>query len=454
MSIRLNIILALILALLVSTGCKRNYDQSEATAAVSEEKTLAPDEWSSNIKDSGKVKDGWIADFNDPMLDSLVAESMKNNPSLQAASARVDEANALAKQAGAALSPTVNLGGQLSGNTEQRTAQPQGAGLAISWEADVWGRLSLGEKSAKTSAKAVQADYEFARQSLAAATARGWFLLCETDQQIEYLQSIVKILKNMVEIEKKKMKVGKVSMMEVSQIHAQLASAQEAVANAEIAKQEAGRSLETLIGRYPSDKIKGADHLTATPPPVPAGQPSSILDRRPDIIAAEDRVAAAFYAEKGAELLHLPRFTIQAGGGISSLGDAIAGLAAGLFAPLYTGGKIEAQIDQATAVQKEAVANYASAALEAFKEVETTLTNENLLKIREDFLTQAVNDNQKTYELSMVQYKVGKIDMFEMLSHQTRWVGSEISLLNLKKERLNNCVSLHLALGGSFETVN
>lgn len=431
-------------------GCKRSYDHSEATASINKTGSSAPSDWTADPVDTGKVKDGWIYNFNDPELDSMVEEAMLHNPDLQAAAARVDRANALAKQAGAALSPTVNLGGQLSGETAGSTL-PQGGGLSISWEADVWGRLGLSEKAAETSAVAVAADYEFARQSLAASTAKGWFMLCESNRQLEFLKSIVSMLEKMWDIEQKKQKIGKVSMMEVKQVHAQLAMAQEAVAKADIARQEAARSLETMIGRYPGDNISGADHLTATPSPIPTGQPSAILERRPDIIAAEDRVAAAFYAEKGAELLHLPRFTIQAGGGISGIGEAIAGLTAGIFAPLYTGGEIEGEIEQATAEQKEAIADYAAAALKAFKEVETALSNETLLKTREEFLVQAVNDNRKTYELSQVQYKVGRIDMFEMLSHQARWVGSEMSLLDVKRERLDNRVNLHLALGGSFE---
>ena len=444
------LLLPFLSALLLLCGCISSYDQTEATSALNATKSMVPPKWTAASK-NGHVCDGWIHSFNDVKLNNLVEEAINNNPDLKAAAARVDQAMALAKQAGAALSPTIGLGGQLSGSTDKTAGKPQGAGLAISWEADVWGRLNLEEKAAETSARAAAADYNFARQSLAAATARTWFLLCETNRQISFLNRIVSILDEMQRIETRKQEIGKISMLEVNQVRARLAEAQEAAARAETARQEAARSLETLLGRYPSDEIEGAKTLVATPPDIPAGQPSSVLERRPDVIAAEDRVAAAFYAEKGAELLHMPRFTIQAGAGVSGLGEAIAGLTAGIFAPLYTGGAIEAKIDQASAKQKEAVENYASIALEAFREVETALGNEKLFEIRETYLSEAVDDNHKVYELSKIQYNVGKIDMFELLTQQARWVGSEISLLNTKRERLDNRVSLHLALGGKFK---
>ncbi|WP_419784079.1 TolC family protein [Maridesulfovibrio sp.] len=451
MSHKLRPAILILILLLAICGCKRNYSHSEAASSAEKTQNSAPAEWSATDSDSGMVKDGWIHEFKDTNLNALVTEAMKNNPDLQASAARVDQATALAKQAGAALQPSIGLGGRLSGTSSNEAAGAQGAGLGISWEADVWGRLEQGRRSSEESAKAVQADYEFARQSLAAATARNWFLLNEIEQQQEFLKSIVEILGKMNELEKRKEKVGKVSMLEVSQVHAQLATAKDAVSQAEMARQQASRSLEALIGRYPADELKGTGQLPAKLPPIPAGQPSAILERRPDLIAAEDRVAAAFYAEKGAELLHLPRFTFGAGAGISALGDAIAGLTAGIFAPLYTGGKIEAEIEQATAKQKETVANYASVALNAFKEVENGLSGENLLQKREEYLTQARTDKKKTYELAQIQYNVGKIDLFELLSHQTAWIGSEISLLNIRRVRLDNRIDLHLALGGSFE---
>ncbi|MEJ2399074.1 MAG: TolC family protein [Gammaproteobacteria bacterium] len=127
-------------------------------------------------------------------------------------------------------------------------------------------------------------------------------------------------------------------------------------------------------------------------------------------------------------------------------------MAAGAFAPLYTGGRIEGQIKEATAEQKEAIANYAKKALQAFKEVETALDNERVLKDQASYLNTAVSENKQAYELNKVQYDVGKVDFLSVLELQNRWIGSQIALLNIQQQRLAERINLHLALGGSFET--
>lgn len=136
------------------------------------------------------------------------------------------------------------------------------------------------------------------------------------------------------------------------------ASAGEAARDALSSSENALRSLELLLGRYPAADLKTAEKLVAVPPPIPAGIPSGIMEQRPDLIAAEYRVVADFYKQKEAELLHLPSFNFSLGIGLNTINDAISGLNAGLFGPLYTGEAIEAEVDKATAVQKEISAMY------------------------------------------------------------------------------------------------
>lgn len=440
--------LILAAAVLLMAACGKEYSHSEATSDIAPDKIVQRRDWA-EVKDSGRVRDGWLADFNDPVLDALVDEAMKNNPDLRAAAARVDRAWALAAAAGAELKPSVGLGGRLAGVTEEKYRPTQGVGAGLSWELDVWGRLRQGARAAEESARSMEAQYEFARQSLAASTAKAWFMACESRMMLDYLNAVVDILERMTAIVVKKNQVGQVSMLDVHQINARLASAREAAVKAETAMKQAARSLEALVGRYPSAELAAAGKLDALPGPIPAGMPSDILSRRPDLIAAQDVVASAFYAQKGAELLHLPTFTIQAGG-MADLNQAIAGLTGGVFAPLYTGGAIEAQIAQASAEQKEAVAAYAATALKAFQEVENALSDERSLAEREAYLETVVSESGESFRLSEIQYKVGRTDLFKTLDLQSQWIGARITLLDVRRERLDNRVDLHLALGGSF----
>jgi outer membrane protein TolC len=166
-------------------------------------------------------------------------------------------------------------------------------------------------------------------------------------------------------------------------------------------------------------------------------------------------VRAAFLLSEEARLAKLPSISITAGvGGSSELSDLVGDLGAGLFAPLYTGGALEAALDGANADQEAAVAAYGQAILRSFEEVENALMEETLLAERVDLLREAAEENRKAWEAARVQYDVGKTDLLSVLQMQARWVGARVSLIHVENERLLTRVNLHLALGGSFEVVD
>jgi NodT family efflux transporter outer membrane factor (OMF) lipoprotein len=450
------LVLAYSLVALLVSGCAVK-EAPTADAVVEKalpDTTEVPGQWSAEALDTGKVDDGWIKSFNDSRLDALVAEAMENNPNLTISAAQVERAAALARVAGAALKPTVALAGDIAetGSTTDRVeGTTYGVGLTVSWEADVWGRVRAGTAAAKESLKATEADYEYARQSLAAATAKSWFLATESMLQVELAQEIVRVYNESVDIAEARHEVGRVSMKDVHLARADLASAEEALRQARTAHEQALRSLEVLLGRYPSADLETGEQLVAVPPPIPVGLPSDIIARRPDLIAAERRVASAFYLAEEARLARLPRFSLTGTAGSSDLASAIASLGAGMVAPLYAGGALEAQLEAATADQKAVVAAYAQILLRAFQEVETSLANEKLLKEREGFPRAVVEENAQALRLSKAEYEVGKTDMLSVLLTQARWVAARVSLLRIQDERLLERVNLHLALGGSFE---
>ena len=411
-------------------------------------------EWAAPAEDTGQVDDDWLASFEDPQLDALVDEALNvQNPNLRVLSTQVDRAQAAAVLAGSALKPTVSLGADLSGTAGPDPVEQQsaGGGVAVSWEADVWGRVQAGVNAADESLRATLADFEFARQSLVANVAKSWYLATELKLQADLAQEFVDLLSESVRLVETKEKVGQVGMQDVFLVRADLASAEDALQQALSGQQQARRALEILLGRYPAGEIETATELVPVPPPISAGIPADLLERRPDIIAADRRVAAAFFLTEEARLAKLPSFSLNASvGGNTDLDGLIGDLALGLVAPLYTGGALEAQLDIATADQNAAIAAFGATVLQALEQVEAGLTNEELLERREDFITRSVDNNKQAYDIALKQYDVGQIDLLSALQMQTRWLGARTNLIRVKNARLAERINLHLALGGSF----
>jgi multidrug efflux system outer membrane protein len=222
------------------------------------------------------------------------------------------------------------------------------------------------------------------------------------------------------------------------------------------------RALEALLGRYPAAEIGVAQQLATVPAPPPVGMPSELLERRPDVIAAERRVAAAFNRVEEAKAARLPRISLTASGSsvsselivLQNHTNPMWSLGANLVAPLYQGGALQAQVEIRTAEQKLAVADYARIAQRAFNDVEGALSAEVALRDRDAILVENIRDNQRALDLAQIQYKVGKVDLRVVEQRQLALYGARTSLLQVQTEQLAQRVNLHLALGGSFEAAD
>lgn len=451
---------ACLLPFLLSACATKLTEVPERTDIIQDalpETTTIAIEWAAPAGDTGAVDDGWLASFNDPQLMALVDEALDTqNPRMRVMSAFVSRAEAMARLGGAALQPTVALGGNLSHTSGDSSVSGNSAdvGVAVAWEADVWGRVKAGANAAEEQYRAAEEDFEFARQALAANVARSWYLATELQTQEDLATEVVGILNELVRLMEAKQRVGQVTMEDVYLVRADLASAEDALRQVIGGQRQARRSLEILLGRYPSAEIESNNDLVAVPPPVPAGLPSNLLERRPDLLAAERRVAATFFLSEEARLAQLPTFTLTGSvGGNNSLDDLIGNMAVGVFAPLYDGGALEASLDAANSDQEAAIANYGLAVLDALQEVEAALTNEALLAEREEFLRAAKENNFAAYQLSTKRFDIGEIESLNLLQVQTRWIGSRISHINIQNQQLVQRINLHLALGGSFEEV-
>jgi NodT family efflux transporter outer membrane factor (OMF) lipoprotein len=408
----------------------------------------------------GQLPANWIESFGDPQLDAIIAEAISNNLNLRAAASQVEASAGLVTQAGSQMKPVVAAAGNANETGFEgglRTSSNQGA-LQVSWELDIWGRVRAQTAAAEAEFQAMTAEYEFARLSLKAQVAKAWFTAVEMRKQLAYSKEVVELQQQTLEIAGIKYEYGEIDMKDVHLARADLASAMERERQVEGAYEVARRGLEVLLGRYPSAELEVAEDFVAVPPPVPAGLPSELLERRPDLVVAEQRVASAFNLTTAAKAARLPRIGLTGSVGAADdalsrmlgAGDAFWSVGANFLAPIYSGGALKAEVEISNSRQEAALAQYGQKALVAFSEVETALSNENLLQIREDLLESVVADNSAALEVAEVQFENGLIELLTVLQMQTRLVNSQVALISIRNARLAERINLHLALGGDF----
>ena len=405
------------------------------------------------------IEHGWLKSFKDPQLDALVAEVLTNNPDLRVAAARVEQAAAQVRLAGATLKPQVSAlargGGALSGDSSGL----EGAGIFANWELDVWGRVRAGREAASGQYDGAALDTEYARQSLAALVAKSWFVATEARLQKAIAEEMAAASERQLAFAQDRLRVGRGDEYELALSRANLATFRDSVKTLDLAYQQALRALEALAGRYPAAALEVPPRLAALPGPVPVGMPSELLERRPDVIAAERRVAAAFHRVQEAKAARLPRISLTAA--VTSISSDLFVLkdrdnpvwsaGASLSQPLYLGGSLQSQIEIRTAEQKQAIAEYGRVGARAFGEVENALSSAFTLDEREAILTQLVADNSRALELANVRYRVGAGDLRAVQQQSLALHAARTALLRVQAERLVQRVNLHLALGGSFE---
>ncbi|HEX3133292.1 MAG TPA: efflux transporter outer membrane subunit, partial [Planctomycetota bacterium] len=444
--------------LLVACGAKDTPRDADLTAGALP--GAVPTKGFVSEAEAGAVADGWLKTFNDPQLEKLVAEAIVGNRDLAVMNARLDQAASRARQAGADLKPQVSLaaGANAGGSGNAPHTEQMGAGLTMTWEIDVWGRMSAGVRAAQEAYASTAADTAFARESLAAQVVKGWFLAIQAVQQEDIVSRGAELRKRNMEIATERNRVGKASATDVALARADYAEAQDAVEKAKSGRENAARSLEVLLGRYPSAELTIAAKLPVLPPPPPAGLPSQLMERRPDLVAATRRVASAFNQVESAKAARYPRFAITADAGAlsqdfksMSLNDAFWNLGANMLGPIFDGGRLKEQVIIETAKQDEALALYGKAALETFRQVEQALTESRRLITRVDLLASAEKNQNKAERLTKKRFDAGTIDQLTLILVQERALLARLASLAIQVEALTNRVNFHLSLGGGFE---
>ena len=417
----------------------------------------------------------WWESFRDPSLSDMIHEALGTNFDILVAEARVRRAASEARIARADLLPAAGASVDASrrrqnfiglpipggeGGVLSTTTDSFGASLDVIWEADLWGRLRAGARASVADAQAAAADYEAARLSIAGQVARAWFALAELQQQVILAERTVATRQQTADQVRLRYERGLRAPLELRLALSDLAGAESLLRQRRRQRDGALRQCEILLGRHPGARMVPPEKQDELPPPVPAGLPAELLNRRPDILAAERRLAAADERLSVARRSLYPRLVLTGRGGTASneLRDLLDGdfriwsLIAGLTQPIFQGGRLRAGVDRGAAMVDEAAALYRDTVLSAMSEVESALAAESLLIEQEARAREASHHARAAERLAMDRYAQGLTDYITVLETQRRALLEEGAWITARRTLLDNRVNLHLALGGGFHS--
>ncbi len=416
----------------------------------------------------------WWAEFGDPQLTALVERALVNNRDLQAAAARVAQAAALARMAGGELMPQagVSLGAGRQrqnfvgfpipgsgGSVLSTTSTSFGLSLDLSWELVLGGMLAARGRAADADWRASAAQVRGAQLSLAAQIAKAWFALAAIDLQLDLSRRRVKNATGSTRILRDRYAAGRIPALDLRASESELARESAALAASLETRERVTRQLEVLVGGYPVGLLEGSAQLPEIFGAVPAGLPSDLLERRPDLLAAAEHLRSLDLSLFESRKTLLPALSLTTSGGRRSAeaSDLTSGafdiwsLAANLTQPIFQGGRLRAGVDLADARVREGLANFEQTVLRAFLEVETALSVTEHQDERVASLERASHHAQASERLAWARYLAGRLEILSVLSARRAALAAETAWINARRERLDTRIDLFLALGGGFE---
>jgi len=454
------------------------------------------DGWKIAQPRDGLARGAWWEIFADPQLNALEARVSISNQNLAVSEAQYREARALVREARAAYFPTVTLGlgytrsrqsttfvfgstGGSSSGTSAGSATSTGTsgtgtsgssgssggarsdfqlGLDFSWELDVWGRIRRGVESNRAAAQASAGDLEAARLSFQAELAQDYFQLRTLDAQKQLLDDTVSAFEKFLRLTQDRFASGVASQADVVQAETQLKTTQAQAIDVGVQRAQLEHAIAILMGQAPSTFTLPPAPLAAIPPAIPVGVPSELLERRPDIAAAERRVAAANAQIGVAVAAFYPTVTLNASSGFESSSLAQWFTAAshfwsvgpGISQTVFDGGLRHAQTDAARAAYDATVATYRQTVLTSFQGVEDNLAALRVLEEENGVQDDAVKAAKKSVDLTTDQYKAGTVDYLNVITVQTIALTDEVTAIQIRGRRMAAAVLLVQALGGGW----
>ena len=449
-------------------------------AAVSPESRMgeagAPGSWAASKEARAGIDRRWVGKIGGAELRCLVDAALSNNQDLKAAAARVDRAGAEASIAGAGRLPSLGFGGDGRRNRQSFIGFPGGGGGAASnvnqqfgvnlnaaWELDVWGRAKAGQEAAIADAQARQYEYEAARVSLAGQVTKAWLALGEANEQVALAETAVQAAGVLADAVRERfdraIDDGGGTAAQVRLTEAERSNRQAVLAQRKQERERVLRQLEILLGKYPSGTLAAGARMPAFPAATPAGLPSELLQRRPDILAAERGLASSGRRVKERKLARFPSLSLTASGGtvseamrdILSSDAKVWAIGGSLTQPIFEGGRIAGGIASAEADEREDTAILRKTVLDAFGEVEQALVAETFLAERERASKQAAAISEAAATRAGEEYAAGTGDVLTLIEATQFQIDSASQHAAIRRMRLENRVDLHLALGGDFK---
>lgn len=413
----------------------------------------------------------WWRQFGDPVLDALIDEALANNRNVKVATANVEQAAAVFTQARSSLFPQVGYGVD-AGRARQsesglrpevaaalrNPASAYEAALSVSWEIDLWGRIRRESEAARANLLATAEARRGVVLSLVAGVATNYLQLRGLDGQLEVAKKTLGVYAESVKLFQLQFKYGQVSQMTVAQAQSQYETAAAQIPQIETQIAQTEDALAILVGRNPGPIARGKAIDQLASPAVPAGLPSSLLERRPDLAQSEQQLVAANAQIGAAKALYFPRITLTGALGFASpeLSDLFKGpsriwsYAGQLAGPIFTFGAVSGQVAQAEAAQRAALESYRLAIQNAFGDVDNALIAN--AKGREQVAAQqrlvaALSDYTR---LARLQYNGGYAPYSTVLQAEQALFPAELNLVAFRTAQLNTSVSLYKAMGGGW----
>ena len=416
--------------------------------------------------DLANKRDWWTL-FNDTQLDALMQTALIDNADVQIAIARLSQAEAIAKQAGAALYPTLNLGASGTRASSGTVASPTGVAVSAnttqavfstSYELDVWGRVRRNIESATSLLDASRYDQVSVSLTLSGLLANTYLRLRSLDAQIAVLKISALTREKSLRIAQAKFDGGLISPIDVSQATAALSSAQATLSEVIRLRGLVQNQLGVLTGKLDLVVAAGDVRMLPIPPLPPAGVPAAILENRPDVNRAEQELRAANARIGVATASLLPTISLTGVFGAQSVDFSAflsgqstvwsAGL--GLIQPIFSGGLLQGRLDFAKAQQQESLGNYVKVVRGAFGEVSDALVSVRQTLETEKYLNVQVQAATKAQELAVLRYESGYVDFLSVLESQRVENEASLAFVNNRALRLQTSVDLFKALGGGW----